>query len=108
MHTGQLPNVLMFRVERRPRVHHDIAAYLDCQRAGAGWVPSKAQLLSWAFYDWASNAFVTIIQTFPFAAYFTRQVAQNETVGSSQWGYAIGLAGLVVAVSGPVLGAMVD
>jgi len=33
---------------------------------------STTGLVSWAFYDWASSAFATVIQTFVFAAYFTR------------------------------------
>lgn len=64
--------------------------------------------MSWAFYDWANNAYATVIQTFVFAAYFTRQVAENETVGSAQWGNTIGTAGLIVAVCGPILGAIAD
>jgi UMF1 family MFS transporter len=65
-------------------------------------------LLAWAFYDWANSSFAAIIQTFIFAAYFTRQVAENETLGSSQWGIAIGLSGLLVALGGPILGAIAD
>jgi UMF1 family MFS transporter len=65
-------------------------------------------LIAWAFHDWASSAFAALIQTFVFAAYFTRQVAENETAGTAQWGQAIGLAGLVVAIGGPVLGAIAD
>ena len=66
------------------------------------------QLVAWSFYDWANNGFSTLIQTFVFAAYFTRRVAADEATGSAQWGMAIGLAGLVVAVSGPILGAIAD
>ena len=65
-------------------------------------------LVAWAFYDWAHNAFATLIQTFVFAAYFTRQVAENSTAGTTLWGNAIAAAGLVVAVGGPVLGAAAD
>ncbi len=59
-------------------------------------------------YDWANNAFAALIQTFVFAAYFTRQVAENETLGTAQWGNTLGIAGLTVAVAGPVIGAMAD
>ncbi|MDA8163543.1 MAG: MFS transporter [Desulfobacteraceae bacterium] len=67
-----------------------------------------AALLSWAMYDWAYSAFSTIIQTFVFAAYFTRQVAADKTVASAEWGNAISMAGLIVALSGPLLGALAD
>lgn len=65
-------------------------------------------LAAWALYDWASSAFAAIVQTFVFAAYFTRQVAADETTGTALWGQAIGLAGLGVALVGPVLGAIAD
>lgn len=65
-------------------------------------------LLAWAVYDWGSNAFPTIVQTFIFAAYFTREVAADERVGTALWGNALGVAGLVVALGGPLLGAIAD
>lgn len=68
----------------------------------------KGGLFSWAMYDWANSAFPTVIQTFVFAAYFTRQIAANETVGSAQWGNTISIAGLIIAITGPILGAVAD
>jgi MFS transporter, UMF1 family len=68
----------------------------------------KLGLLSWALYDWANQPFATLIQTFVFSVYFTRAVAQSETVGSALWGTALGVAGLVVAIAGPILGAIAD
>lgn len=65
-------------------------------------------LLAWALYDWANSAFSAIISTFVFAAYFTRHVAPNEILGTAQWGYTIGLAGVVIAAAGPILGAVAD
>lgn len=64
--------------------------------------------VAWAFYDWANSSFAAIISTFVFPAYFARQVAESETVGTAQWGYTVGLAGLLVALGGPVLGAVAD
>jgi UMF1 family MFS transporter len=65
-------------------------------------------LAGWLLYDWANTAFFTVVQTFVFAAYFTRAVAVSETAGTTQWAVAITVAGLVVAVAGPVLGAVAD
>lgn len=70
--------------------------------------PSTSAMASWALYDWANNAFATVIQTFVFAAYFIQQVAPNEVVGSTLWGNTLAVAGLIVAVGGPVLGAIAD
>lgn len=75
--------------------------------AGDGRRRNKA-LWSWCLYDWANQAFATVIQTFVFAAYFTTQVAAEPERGTSHWSLTIGLAGLCVAVSGPVLGAIAD
>ena len=71
-------------------------------------VGSRSALVSWALYDAGHSAFGTLIQTFLFAAYFTRAVAENETAGTAYWGNAIGIAGLIVAIGGPVLGAVAD
>lgn len=68
----------------------------------------KWQLFSWAMYDWANSAFFAVIQTFVFATYFINSVAENETLGSNQWGNTISAAGLVIALGGPFLGAIAD
>lgn len=65
-------------------------------------------LIGWAIYDWANSAYPTVIQTFVFAAYFTRRVAPDQTIGSNLWGNTLGLAGLVVALGSPILGAAAD
>ncbi len=69
---------------------------------------SKLALFSWAFYDWASSAFAALIQTFIFASYFTQSVAANNIQGSSEWGFALGIAGVIIAFGGPILGAIAD
>ena len=65
-------------------------------------------LWRWASYDFANSAFPTVIETFVFAAYFTRQVAADPVTGSAQWGLAVGLAGLAVALLAPLVGAIAD
>lgn len=69
---------------------------------------SPRALFSWCLFDWANSAFPTVVTTFIFAAYFTKAVAADEITGTSQWGYTISIAALVVAVIGPVLGAIAD
>lgn len=70
--------------------------------------PSRRAIWSWALFDWANSPYPTIITTFVFSAYFTKAVAENETIGTAQWGWATGLAGLAVALLAPLLGAMAD
>ncbi len=65
-------------------------------------------LIAWSFYDWANSAFPTVITTFVFAAYFTKGIAVDEVTGTVQWGYAISLAAVAIALSGPVFGAIAD
>ncbi|MBC8339983.1 MAG: MFS transporter [Rhodospirillales bacterium] len=63
---------------------------------------------SWCLYDWANSAFPTVITTFVFSAYFTKAIAADEIAGTSQWGWALSLSGLAVAVAAPLLGAIAD
>ena len=69
---------------------------------------STLGLISWALYDWANSAFATVIQTFVFATYFTQQVAANATVGSVLWSNTVMAAGIIIAVGGPIVGAVAD
>lgn len=69
---------------------------------------SKGALFSWAMYDWANSSFFAVIQTFVFATYFIQSVAENDIIGSRQWGNVISAAGLVIALTGPFLGAIAD
>lgn len=69
---------------------------------------SVSSLFSWALYDWANSAYFAVIQTFVFATYFMQSVAQNDTLGSTQWGNTIGAAGLVIALCAPFVGAVAD
>lgn len=80
---------------------------LSMESAKLSRSPLRA-LWSWALYDWANSGFATLVQTFVFAAYFARAVAENETLGTAQWGNMMGVAGLVIGLGGPVLGAVAD
>ncbi len=69
---------------------------------------TRLGVLSWCLYDWANSAFNTIIGTFVFSVYFARGIYGEETQGGSVWALTIGIAGLIVAVCSPVLGAIAD
>ena len=69
---------------------------------------STKGLWAWTFYDWANQSFATVIQTFVFAAYFTNQLSADTEQGTVRWSLTTGITGLVVAVCGPVLGAIAD
>ena len=65
-------------------------------------------IVSWCLFDWANSPHPTIIVTFVFSAYFAKAVVQDEILGSFLWSQAITVAGLLVAILSPVLGAIAD
>ena len=76
---------------------------------------------SWMLFDWAAQPYYTLVQTFLFAPYFANAVVENAACGSliaegsekaacgqTLWGYAAAVAGLLIAITSPFLGAMAD
>jgi len=59
-------------------------------------------------YDWASQPFHTLLVTFIFAPYFTSHVASDPASGQAAWGMMLTIAGLTIAFSAPILGAIAD
>lgn len=70
-------------------------------------LPRRA-LVAWCLYDWANSSFPAVILTFVFAAYFAQGVAENPVIATGQWGLAITISGLAIAILSPVLGAIAD
>ncbi len=77
----------------------------DVQLAPPG---AKKSIFSWCLYDWANSAFSTVIITFIFSVFFTRNMVGDETQGAALWSYAIGASGIIIAILGPILGAVAD
>ncbi|WP_114373759.1 MFS transporter [Elioraea thermophila] len=69
---------------------------------------ARRSVLAWCLYDFANSAFPTVIGTFVFPTYFVQAVAADETRGTSQWGVAMAVAGLLIALLSPPLGAIAD
>jgi UMF1 family MFS transporter len=67
-----------------------------------------AALAGWVLYDWAAQPFYTLIQTFLFAPYFASAVVGDATKGQEYWGYAAAVAGVLIAIGSPLLGALAD
>ena len=76
--------------------------------ANARPAPSRAAFLGWCSYDWANSAFAAIIVTFVFPTYFSQLVAGPGSDGAAQWGLALGVSGVAVAIAGPFVGAVAD
>jgi MFS transporter, UMF1 family len=65
-------------------------------------------LVAWCLYDFGVAAWPVVIATFVFGTYFTKAIAVSPERGTAEWGTALSLAGLAVAILGPVLGAVAD
>jgi MFS transporter, UMF1 family len=73
-------------------------------RRGAG----RGEIAAWTTYDFASNAFNTLVITFIFSRYFQGVVAADEAIGLTWWTRALNISALVVALCMPVMGAIAD
>jgi len=73
-----------------------------------GPLPSKKPIWGWAIYDFANSAYTTLVVTFIYSAFFLTGIAENDTIGTVQWSNAVTVAGIIVAVLSPILGAMAD
>lgn len=81
----------------------------------------RKTVLAWALWDWGSAAFNAVLVTFIFAVYLTDSVGANvgeqlpswlsgfSSVSASGWyGYAMGIAGVCIALTAPVMGRRTD
>ena len=64
--------------------------------------------IGWALFDWANQAFTTIVITWIFAAYFADGIVQDGVAGQSMWNAGMGFSALAVAILAPVLGSIAD
>ena len=78
--------------------------------AGAAAEPKTrfSGLFGWVLFDWATQPFYTLILTFIFAPYFATAFVGDPVKGQALWGYFSAIAGLIVALSGPILGSVAD
>lgn len=65
-------------------------------------------LAGWVLVDWALQPYYTLVLTFLFAPYFTSAVVDDPVRGQALWGYAAAIAGVLIAVGSPLLGAIAD
>jgi len=70
--------------------------------------PDRGKVVAWALWDWGSAAFNAVILTFVFSVYLTDAVGDGRPEASAALGYAIGAAGLLIALLAPVIGQRSD
>lgn len=63
---------------------------------------------SWCLYDWANSVIATIIFTFVFPVYLSENIIGDPIKGSSLWGYTTGIAGIIIALTTPIMGLVAD
>jgi UMF1 family MFS transporter len=69
--------------------------------------PRRA-IAGWLLFDWAAQPYFTLITTFVFAPYFASAIAPDPARGQALWGFATATAGIIIALTSPVLGAIAD
>ncbi|GAA4538273.1 MFS transporter [Pseudonocardia xishanensis] len=72
---------------------------------------ARRQVVSWGLWDWGSSGYTTIFLTFVFSVYVTDSVGADlpGSVSAESWlGWAIGAAGLIIALLAPVVGQSAD
>ena len=70
----------------------------------------KRAVFGWAMYDWANSAFATTVMAGFFPIFFKQfwSVGADTTLSTARLGLANSIAGIVVALCAPVLGAIAD
>ncbi|MGD9917119.1 MAG: MFS transporter [Paenirhodobacter sp.] len=70
-------------------------------------ITTRKRIWGWWFFDWASQPYNTLLITFIFAP-FMEDLLGSGTTAQTVWGYGVGLAGIVIALASPFLGAIAD
>lgn len=68
---------------------------------------ASKRIWGWYFFDWASQPYATLLMTFVFAPYMATLLGDG-TAAQAAWGFGVGMAGVVIAVLAPFLGAVAD
>jgi UMF1 family MFS transporter len=76
--------------------------------APSAHVPTRAAVIAWSLWDWGSAAFNAVVTTFVFAVYLAGESFGDEDVIAAQLGWALAIAGFLIAVLAPVTGARSD
>ena len=64
--------------------------------------------LFYALYDLANSAYSMIIITFITSAYFANHIVGDPQLGAAYWQWTAGICGIIIAITGPFLGALAD
>ena len=73
-------------------------------------IDNRKTIISWALYDWANSAFATTVMAAFFPIFFKKfwSAGVDPVESTAKLGLANSIAGMVVALCAPVLGAIAD
>ncbi|MBB3994257.1 UMF1 family MFS transporter [Sulfitobacter undariae] len=82
-------------------------------------ISQRKRIWGWYFFDWATQPYNTLLLTFIFGPYFTTTLASNlmadgmaqqaaQAQAQASWGWGLAIAGVLIAVLAPILGAIAD
>lgn len=63
---------------------------------------------AWCLYDWANSSFTTLVVTFVYATYFTKEMASDINEGTRLWSWGVAVSAIFIALLSPFLGAYAD
>lgn len=66
------------------------------------------EIFGWAMFDFANSSYTTVIVTVAFSVLFPKLIVGDEREGNFLWSMALSTSLLLVALSGPVLGSLMD
>lgn len=55
----------------------------------------KKYIKDWCLFDFSISSYPTLILTFFYGSFYVKQIADNEIVGTSDWGYSISIASVL-------------
>jgi UMF1 family MFS transporter len=67
-----------------------------------------AAIAAWCLYDWSITPYPTVVSTFIISNYYAKAIAPDPTIGSANWSFMIAVAGIMIAIMSPPLGAIAD
>ncbi len=53
------------------------------------------QIKAWCLFDFGISSYPTLILTFFYGAYYAKEIAENNVIGTSLWGFAISTASII-------------
>jgi UMF1 family MFS transporter len=66
------------------------------------------EIFGWAMFDFANSSYTTVIVTVAFSVLFPKLIVGDEREGNFLWSVALSTSLFLVALSGPMLGSLMD